>query len=128
MGDSGIRILVVEDSAAMRSLVATSVEALPGVTVVESDSGFEALRLLPRETVHLIITDINMPGGINGLELINFVKKNPRYKHVPLIVISTESTSSDRDKGLKLGADAYLCKPFEPDDLLGEVRRLLELE
>ena len=93
--------------------------------LLSSDSGFEALRLLPRETVDLIITDINMPGGINGLELINFVKKNPRYKHVPLIVISTEGTDRDREKGMKLGADAYLIKPFEPDDLVAEVERLL---
>ncbi|MDF1565816.1 MAG: response regulator [Deltaproteobacteria bacterium] len=120
-----IKILVVEDSAAMRSLVASTVESIPGVEVVESDSGFEALRLLPREPVDLIITDINMPGGINGLELINFVKKNPRYKHVPLIVISTEGTDRDREKGMKLGADAYLIKPFEPDDLVAEVERLL---
>lgn len=125
MGAPKVRILVVEDSAAMQSLVATAVEALPGVEVVESDSGFEALRLLPREPVDLIITDINMPGGINGLELINFVKKNPRYKHVPLIVISTEGTERDREKGMRLGADAYLTKPFEPEDLIGEVRRLL---
>ncbi len=122
------KILVVEDSAAMRALVASAVEALPGVTVVESESGFDALRLLPRESVDLIITDINMPGGINGLELVNFVKKNPRYKHVPLIIISTEDTERDREKGLALGADAYLTKPFEPEALLDEVCRQLEID
>jgi two-component system chemotaxis response regulator CheY len=122
------KILVVEDSAAMRALVASAVEALPGVTVVESESGFDALRLLPRESVDLIITDINMPGGINGLELVNFVKKSPRYKHVPLIIISTEDTERDREKGIALGADAYLTKPFEPDALLEEVCRQLEID
>lgn len=125
MADATYRVLVVEDSSAMRALVASTIEAVTGVEVVEADSGFEALKLLPRGRFDLIITDINMPGGINGLELINFVKKNPNYKSVPLIIISTEGTERDRDKGLALGAVAYFKKPFDPQDLVDEVQRHL---
>ena len=55
---------------------------------------------------------------INGLELVSFVKGNETYRSIPLIIISTESSDRDREKGLSLGAEAYLVKPFDPDDLL----------
>jgi two-component system chemotaxis response regulator CheY len=74
----------------------------------------------------LIITDINMP-DINGLELINFVKKNPHYKETPLVVVTTEGRPQDRDRGLKLGASEYVVKPFEPADISALVRRYLKL-
>jgi two-component system chemotaxis response regulator CheY len=118
-------ILVVEDSATMRSLIASTLEELgPVVKITEASSGFEALRLLPRGIFDLIVTDINMP-DINGLELVSFVKKNPAYAAIPLIIVSTESSERDREKGLGLGADAYLVKPFEPEDLRGLARDLL---
>jgi two-component system chemotaxis response regulator CheY len=118
-------ILVVEDSATMRSLIASTLEDLaPAVKIVEASSGFEALRLLPRESFDLIVTDINMP-DINGLELVSFLKKNPAWAQVPLIIVSTEGSARDRTKGLGLGADAYLVKPFDPEDLRGIARDLL---
>jgi two-component system chemotaxis response regulator CheY len=118
-------VLVVEDSATMRSLIASTLEEI-GVPlkITEASSGFEALRVLPRESYDLIVTDINMP-DINGLELVSFVKGNDAYQSIPLIIISTESSDRDREKGLSLGADAYLVKPFEPDDLLQIARDLL---
>ena len=118
-------ILVVEDSATMRSLIASTLEDLaPAVKIVEASSGFEALRLLPRGSFDLIVTDINMP-DINGLELVSFLKKNPAWAQVPLIIVSTEGSARDRTKGLGLGADAYLVKPFDPEDLRGIARDLL---
>ena len=118
-------ILVVEDSATMRSLIATTLEGLDvPVKITEAASGFEALRVLPRDAFDLIVTDINMP-DINGLELVSFVKKNERYSAIPLVIISTEGSERDRDKGLGLGADAYLVKPFEPEDLQEIAKALL---
>jgi two-component system chemotaxis response regulator CheY len=125
-GGSVQRVLVVEDSATMRSLIASTLEEMGApLKITEAPSGFEALRLLPRESYDLIVTDINMP-DINGLELVSFVKGNPAYSSIPLIIISTESSDRDREKGLRLGADAYLVKPFDPDDLLQIARDLLE--
>jgi two-component system chemotaxis response regulator CheY len=119
------RILVVEDSATMRSLLASALEDLGGeVAISEADSGFEALRCLPRDAFDLIVTDINMP-DINGLELVSFVKSNDAYRSIPLIIISTEGSERDRAKGLDLGADAYLVKPFDPDRLVEIARELL---
>ena len=119
-------ILIVEDSPTMRSLLSTSLEELDGpIKITQVASGFEALRFLPREQYDLIVTDINMP-DINGLELVSFVKSNASYRDIPLIIVSTESSERDRDKGLELGADAYLVKPFEPDALRDLVRELLD--
>jgi two-component system chemotaxis response regulator CheY len=119
------RILVVEDSATMRSLLASTLSDLgTAVEVTEAASGFEALRLLPRDAFDLILTDINMP-DINGLELLSFVKGNSAYRDIPLIIVSTEGSDRDREKGLELGADAYLVKPFEPDVLRRVATELL---
>ena len=124
------RILIVEDSATMRALLVSALENLPmPVKVTEAESGFGALRSLPRESFDLIVTDINMPDinmpDINGLELVSFVKSNPAYRSIPLVIVSTESSERDRDKGLGLGADAYLVKPFTPEALRQVVEDLL---
>ena len=118
-------ILIVEDSPTMRALLTTALEDLDiPVKVTEAESGFDALRQLPRESYDLIVTDINMP-DINGLELVSFVRNNAAYRGIPLVIVSTEGSERDRDKGVGLGADAYLVKPFEPDDLKRVVRELL---
>jgi two-component system chemotaxis response regulator CheY len=122
------RILIVEDSETMRSLLASSLEELEvPVKVTEAASGFEALRVLPREQFDLVITDINMP-DINGLELVSFVRSNERYRSIPLVIVSTEGSERDRDRGLELGADAYLVKPFDPAALCQVVSELLSRE
>ena len=118
-------ILIVEDSPTMRALLTTALEDLDiPVKITEAESGFDALRQLPRESYDLIVTDINMP-DINGLELVSFVRNNAAYRGIPLVIVSTEGSERDRDKGVGLGADAYLVKPFEPDDLKRVVRELL---
>ena len=118
-------ILVVDDSATTRSLVASYLTDWEGVEVVEAASGFEALRVLPARGVDLIVTDINMP-DINGLELISFVRRNAAYRSIPLLIISTEGSERDRERGLELGADAYLVKPFDPAALRRTAKELLE--
>jgi two-component system chemotaxis response regulator CheY len=107
-------VLIVEDSPTMRSLLASTLEAVEGVVVREAASGFDALRLLPREKIDLIATDINMP-DINGLELISYLRRTPRYAEIPLFIISTEGSEQDRERGLALGANEYLVKPFDPE-------------
>ena len=122
------RILVVEDSVSMRAFVRGALEddpvGLGGVDVVEAASGLDALRLLPRGSFDLVITDINMP-DINGLELVQFIRQSERHKSVPVVLISTRSSERDRERGLALGANAYLAKPFSPETLRQEAARHL---
>jgi len=110
----------------MRSLLASALEDLDvPVKVTEAESGFEALRQLPRARYDLILTDINMP-DINGLELVSFIKRTEAYRQIPLVIISTEGSERDREKGLELGADAYLAKPFDPAELRRLAQTLLD--
>lgn len=106
-------ILIADDSAAMRSMLVSIIESLGDFRIVEAASGFEALRLLPREQVDLILTDINMP-DINGLELISYLRNNPNYQSTPVFIISTEGSLKDIEKGKQLGANEYIVKPFNP--------------
>ena len=120
------KVLIVEDSEASRDYLAAAVMTFDGVEVVATDRGFEALKLLPLHRFDLIITDIQMP-DINGLELINFVKKNPNYRQTPLFIVTAEGREQDRARGLALGASEYLVKPVKVEELVGLLRRYLQL-
>lgn len=135
----GWRVLIVEDSASTRAFVRAVLEAPefsgilakqagdPGkaaVTVTEATCGFDAMRLLPRGPYDLIITDINM-ADINGLELIRFIRKSVHHRTTPLLIISSLRAQHDVERGLALGADMYLAKPFTPEELRQACERLL---
>ena len=125
------RILVVEDSASTRSLVRAILEApafatsVGGIEVTEAQSGFDAMRLLPRARYDLIITDINMP-DVNGLELIHFIRRSEQYRSTPLVIISTQATERDVQRGRKLGADEYVPKPFTAESIQTACKKLLD--
>jgi two-component system chemotaxis response regulator CheY len=125
-----IRILIVEDSHSMRSFVRTALESalepLGPFEILEATSGFDALRLLPRGHWDLVISDINMP-DINGLELLSFVRHSDAHRATPVVLISTQSSDKDRQRGLTLGANAYLVKPFTSQQLAAEVVNQLGL-
>jgi len=119
-------ILIVEDSTTTRSLIRAVIEELGDFNIVEAPTGFDALKLLPAQDFDLVVTDINMP-DINGLELINFVKSNPRYSSIPLIIVTTERSEEDKKRGMALGATAYVTKPFKALELQDTVKRVMNL-
>jgi two-component system chemotaxis response regulator CheY len=119
------KVLVVEDSPAMRGLIVSVLDQIEDCDVIEVPNGFEALRRLPREEFALVVTDINMP-DINGLELLTFIRKGP-HPETPVIIVSSEASEKDMTRGLALGANAYLTKPFSPEDLEAAARRLMGL-
>ncbi len=124
------RILVVEDSASTRSYLRAILEdpksagMMGSLEVSEAQGGFDAMRLLPRTPYDLVITDINMP-DVNGLELIHFIRKSEQYRTTPLIIMSTQATERDVERGRKVGADAYVPKPFSPESMRETCARLL---
>jgi len=105
-------------------MLISALELIDSFRIVEASSGFEALRILPQERVDLILTDINMP-DINGLELISYLRNNPNYRDVPVIIISTEGSQKDIDRGKLLGANDYLVKPVDISRLQDLVRQYL---
>ena len=125
-GHSVKMALVVEDSAVMRDFICSSISILPDLQPVSVANGFEALKALPLQSFDIILTDINMP-DINGLELLSFLKNHPDYREIPVVIISTEKSDSDRKRGLALGAHDYLTKPFQPEELQSIIRKLLKI-
>jgi len=117
-------ILIVEDSATTRALIRAVIDEIGEYETVEAESGFEALKMLPQQEYDLIVTDINMP-DINGLELINFVRNNPRYNRLPIIIVSTERSEEDKKRGMALGATAYVTKPFKSSELQEIIKKSL---
>ncbi len=120
------KVMIVDDSSAMRAFIISTLEELADFNFYEAKTGFEAIRELPRGELSLIISDINMP-DINGLELLNFVKKSELYKNIPVIMISTETKEEDLKRALSMGAEAYLKKPFSAESLKETVKKLLGL-
>jgi len=127
------KVLVVEDSSSARAFVRAVLEdpsfasAYGGCEVLEAENGFHAMRMLPRARYDLIITDINM-ADINGLELIHFIRRSEHHRGTPLVIISTLNTERDVERGLALGANAYVPKPFTADRLRETVGKLLGAE
>jgi two-component system chemotaxis response regulator CheY len=124
------RILVVEDSVSARAFVRAVLESPDfehrqgPCEVIEASSGFEALRLLPRGPYDLIVTDINM-ADINGLEVVRFIRSSAHHRATPLLIISSLRGEHDVERGLALGANAYLPKPFTPLQLADACAGLL---
>ena len=118
-----MKILTVDDSRTMRDMLKLALTTA-GYRVVQAIDGMDGLEVLERETPDLVITDINMP-DINGLELIGYVKSNPTYRDIPLIIVSTEKSEEDKKRGLALGAAGYVVKPFKKEELVSVVSQAL---
>ncbi|WP_437480799.1 response regulator [Sorangium sp. So ce1014] len=120
------RILLIDDSAAMRAHMGAALERAPqlgpAVEIVETASGFAALRLMHRGAYDAVIIDINLP-DIDGLELIRFIRQSRHHRDVALVVVSTMSSARERERAFRLGAHAFVAKPFSPDTLVSAVRR-----
>jgi len=119
-----ITFLVVEDSPTMRQLLAFTLKRFRGCRIVEAADGVEALKKLQKETVDLMLVDINMP-VMDGLKLLSIVRQNPEYQKIPVIIITTEGAEEDRKRGLALGADAYITKPVHSSTLIQTITEIL---
>ena len=117
-------VLVVDDSETIRKLVSVSVRVLSGCATIEAQDGIEAIERLNQNAVDLVITDLRMP-RLTGLELISYMKNDPRHQKTPIILLTTEAAEEDRKKGLALGASEYLMKPFQPKQLQSTVAKYL---
>jgi two-component system chemotaxis response regulator CheY len=119
--------LVCEDSPMMRQLIVYALARIKNLAVTEADNGIAGLKKLTTEKFDLIITDINMP-LMDGLKLVRRIRTDERYKDVPIIVITTEGTSEDRQRAMALGATAYITKPIQAPQVIATVKELLKLE
>ncbi|HXX54369.1 MAG TPA: response regulator, partial [Thermodesulfovibrionales bacterium] len=110
-------ILVVEDSPTMRQLITFAMKRIANTKVLEATDGVDALKKLSSEPVDLILADINMP-VMDGLKLVSLVRNNASYKDIPIIIITTEGAKEDKDRAMAIGANAYLAKPIQTQELI----------
>ncbi|MGD8590891.1 MAG: response regulator [Chromatiales bacterium] len=116
-------ILAVDDSASMRQMVSFTLKGA-GYEVVEAVDGTEALNIAKGRSVNLVITDVNMP-NMDGISLISELRKLPAYKFTPLLMLTTESSADKKQAGKAAGATGWIVKPFNPDQLLATVKKVL---
>ena len=116
-------ILIVDDSSALREMV-SGLLAKAGMTILEAKDGAEAQKKITVSAPDLVILDIVMP-NMNGYELCRWIKTNPSTKDLPVVICSSKSEDFDRYWGMKQGADAYIAKPFRPDEMVETVKQLL---
>src|SRR2546430_4246098 len=117
--------LVVEDSPTMRQLISFSLKRFKNAKIIEAVDGVDALKKLAgTEKIDLILTDINMP-VMDGLKLVSMVRQNATLRDIPIIIITTEGAEEDRERGMALGANAYIAKPIQSSHLIRTVSELL---
>ena len=116
-------ILVVDDSISLRQVVAISLQG-KGYDVIQAGNGKEALSKLDGTKINLVISDVNMP-IMDGLTFVTEMKKMPKYKFAPVIMLTTEAGSEMKDKGRAAGVKAWVVKPFKPEQMLNAVGKLI---
>jgi two-component system chemotaxis response regulator CheY len=116
-------ILAVDDSASMRQMVSFTLKGA-GYDVVEASDGVEALSIAKTRSVNLVITDVNMP-NMDGISLIRELRSLPSYKFTPLLMLTTESSADKKQQGKAAGATGWIVKPFNPEQLLNTVKKVL---
>jgi len=120
------RVLIVDDSTVMRAFVrrVLGISGLDTAEVFEAGDGQEALDLLEREWVDVVLTDINMP-NMDGEEFVGKLAARGLLALVTVIVVSTDATASRMEHLQALGAQGYLSKPFQPESLRAEIERAM---
>jgi two-component system chemotaxis response regulator CheY len=116
-------ILAVDDSASMRQMVRFTLEGA-GYKVVQAADGVEALELARNGPVDLVLTDVNMP-RMDGIALVRELRSLDSYKFVPMLVLTTESGQETKMRGKQAGATGWIVKPFNPEQLLATIGRVL---
>ena len=116
-------ILAVDDSASMRQMVSFTLKGA-GYTVEEACDGSEALKIAKTKRFDLVLSDINMP-VMDGIELVTELRKLGEYKFVPVLMLTTESAGDKKMAGKKAGATGWIVKPFNPEQLLNTIKKVL---
>jgi two-component system chemotaxis response regulator CheY len=116
-------ILAVDDSASMRQMVSFTLKGA-GYEVIEADDGVNALSAVKGKKVDLVVTDVNMP-NMDGISLIKALRGQPDYKFTPILMLTTEAGDGKKAEGKAAGATGWIVKPFNPDQLLATIKKVL---
>jgi two-component system chemotaxis response regulator CheY len=117
------RILAVDDSASMRDMVSITLTGA-GFEVTAAADGTQALELAKQSSFDLVLSDVNMP-DMNGIALIRALRAEPAYRFTPILMLTTESSPERKNEGKEAGATGWIVKPFDPDQLVATMKRVL---
>lgn len=120
---SNLNILVVEDEDAIRDMLIMALEQ-SHLNVIGVASAEEALRVLADQNIDLMVLDWMLP-GISGVELARRLKNDNTYKQIPIILLTARAEENDKIRGLEIGADDYMTKPFSPKELIARIRAVI---
>jgi two-component system, OmpR family, alkaline phosphatase synthesis response regulator PhoP len=120
------KILIVDDEAHIRMLIGQTLEDLEddGVEFLTAENGEIALEIIQKENPQLVFLDVMMP-KMNGMEVCRRVKKELGMDKVFIVLLTAKGQETDRQKGLDVGADVYMTKPFDPEVLLQKAKEVL---
>ena len=123
------KIIIVDDELTMRTLLKELLEEFEdkGVELLTANNGEEAIESIKAEKPELVILDVMMP-GMNGFEVCNTLKNKFGMKDTYIMMLTTDGQEYNKQKGKDVGADILITKPFDPDDLIKKVSKVLELE
>jgi two-component system chemotaxis response regulator CheY len=116
-------ILTVDDSQTIRQLLGVVLKAA-GYNVIEAVDGQDAISKISGKEVHLVITDVNMP-NMNGMQLTELLRTKADFKFVPIVMLTTESKPEMKALGKAAGATGWIVKPFDADQLLAVVKKVM---
>lgn len=119
----GKTIMIVDDSASLRQVVAITLKGA-GYDTIEACDGKDAISKMTGQKIHLIISDVNMP-NMDGITFVKNVKQMANYKFTPIIMLTTESQNEKKKEGQAAGAKAWVVKPFQPQQVLDAVAKLI---
>ena len=117
-------IMAVDDSTSLRQLLVRTLMAA-GHRVVEAKDGAEALVVAKMNSLQLVITDVNMP-VMDGLTLVRRLRELPSFRNVPILVLTTEMDPAKKKIAKDAGATGWIVKPYEPDQLIATIRKVLD--
>ncbi|MGD7034014.1 response regulator [Methylotuvimicrobium buryatense] len=116
-------VMIVDDSASIRQVVSIALKGA-GYQVIEACDGQDGLAKVSGQRVHLIISDVNMP-KMDGISFVKELKKIPETKFIPVIMLTTESMQAKKQEGQAAGARAWVVKPFQPEQMIAAVSKLI---
>ncbi|MCS3920097.1 response regulator transcription factor [Fervidibacter sacchari] len=122
---TGKRVLIVEDDAAIIELLCFLLEQ-EGLEVEVARDGLEALDKMETFSPDLVLLDLRLP-KLEGMDVLWEMRQNPRWNNIPAVIISVDSSPQTMLQGWRLGVDSYFIKPFDPDELIRVVRRILSV-
>ena len=119
-------IITVDDSSTMRRIIKNTLQKLGFSSILEAGNGIEALEVMAKNKVDIIVTDWNMP-EMDGLTFVKAVRQKEEYKDLPILMITTEAAKEDILTALRSGVNNYVVKPFTPETLQEKIFKLLDL-